>query len=278
MAKIRLTDGPAGSIWKKAPAGKTLEFFDTIQPGLTLRIGARGGSYLVIFRVDGEKKQLRRKIGTPHTIDLDEARAIAKAMIIDAKNGISPDQREAEKQAATQAAKEAERRAAAATFKAVADLYLGYKLKGGGYHLSSRPELERKLKTDLAGWHDRPIASITRREIKALIQTKAEGAGAAANRLLSFVKRVFRWALDQELVDVDPSHGIAPMHDEHRRTRWLTAEEIRWFWKGCDRLGDPAGRLFKLCLVTAQRRGEVGGIPAVGDREADVRRGGSEGD
>ena len=35
MPKIKLTDGPAGSIWRRPPKGKTtLELYDTICPGL----------------------------------------------------------------------------------------------------------------------------------------------------------------------------------------------------------------------------------------------------
>ena len=36
--------------------------------------------------------------------------------------------------------------------------------------------------------------------------------------------------------------------------------EIRVFWSGCDKLGWPFGPMFKLLLLTAQRRDEIGGM------------------
>jgi integrase len=37
----------------------------------------------------------------------------------------------------------------------------------------------------------------------------------------------------------------------------LREDEIRWFWVACDEIGWPFGPLFKLLLLTAQRRDEV---------------------
>jgi integrase len=45
---------------------------------------------------------------------------------------------------------------------------------------------------------------------------------------------------------------------EAARDRALTDDEIRLFWVGCDKLGWPFGPMFKLLLLTAQRRDELG--------------------
>ena len=47
---------------------------------------------------------------------------------------------------------------------------------------------------------------------------------------------------------------------ERARDRALTNDEIRWFWQACDEIGWPFGPIFKLLLLTAQRRDEVGGM------------------
>jgi integrase len=44
------------------------------------------------------------------------------------------------------------------------------------------------------------------------------------------------------------------------RDRALSDDEIRLFWAGCDKLGWPFGPMFKLLLLSAQRRDEVGGM------------------
>jgi integrase len=52
------------------------------------------------------------------------------------------------------------------------------------------------------------------------------------------------------------NHAIAP-----RATNFwvkLSADEIRSVWNCCDAVGRPFGPIFKLLLVTAQRREEVG--------------------
>jgi integrase len=146
------------------------------------------------------------------------------------------------------------------TFLAIANKYLADKLAGGGADLRSRAELERKLKVDLAGWHTTPIADIRGREIRQLIRSKAQASPIAANRLLSFVKRVFRWAASQDYIDADPAAGVDKPGKEVTRDRYLTEDEIRLFWRACDRIGDPTGRMFKTALVTLQRRGEVAGL------------------
>ena len=53
------------------------------------------------------------------------------------------------------------------------------------------------------------------------------------------------------------------------RDRALSPDEIRYFWAGCDKLGWPFGPLFKLLLLTAQRRDEVG---AMDWRELDLEK------
>jgi integrase len=53
---------------------------------------------------------------------------------------------------------------------------------------------------------------------------------------------------------------MKPLLCEVARDRAFTDQEIRWFWAGCATLGWPFGHRFKLLLVTAQRRNEVGGL------------------
>ena len=86
-----------------------------------------------------------------------------------------------------------------------------------------------------------------------------------------------------DLIAVDPTAGVRHRVKEKARDRALirvSAEgedegaggrndpagedsdntELACFWHGCDKLGWPFGPLFKLLLLTAQRREEVGGM------------------
>src|SRR3546814_1449572 len=68
--------------------------------------------------------------------------------------------------------------------------------------------------------------------------------------------KMFNWAVERDILDASPVAGIQPPGAETSRDRVLSDDEIRWFWKGCEEIGAPFGPLFKLLLVTAQRRGE----------------------
>jgi integrase len=54
--------------------------------------------------------------------------------------------------------------------------------------------------------------------------------------------------------------GLKAPTAETARDRALTDDEVRLFWAACDKLGWPFGPMFKLLLLTAQRRDEVGGM------------------
>jgi integrase len=257
MARIRLNDK---STQRAVPAVGQVELWDDLLPGFGLRLSAGGSrTWFVMRRVDG--RLLRRTVGkappreTPKDAKLEpplfwlkDARVEARRLLTDMQVGRDP------KQATAPAASGDDR------FKVVAERYLANTLRGGGAGLRTKDELARKLKVDLKAWHARPISEIRRRDIQALVDEKAEVSPIAANRLLSFIKRVFRWAVSKDIIDADPAVAVGKPADENERDRYLSDEEIRLFWRACDDLGDPAGRLFKLALVTGQRRGEVAGL------------------
>jgi integrase len=64
----------------------------------------------------------------------------------------------------------------------------------------------------------------------------------------------------EDLLSADPTYGVQKLVKEKPRTRVLDADEIKLFWAGSETLGWPFGPLFKLLVVTAQRRSEVGGM------------------
>ena len=61
------------------------------------------------------------------------------------------------------------------------------------------------------------------------------------------------------MIPASPVAGLKAPTSEAARDRVLSNEEIVYFWKGCEALGWPFGPMFRLLLLTAQRRDEVGG-------------------
>jgi integrase len=83
-------------------------------------------------------------------------------------------------------------------------------------------------------------------------------APISANRLLSLITKIFNWALKEELIEASPAMQIDRPGKETDRER--TADEIGIAWAAFDRLGYPWGSLYKMLLITGQRRGEVAGM------------------
>jgi integrase len=86
------------------------------------------------------------------------------------------------------------------------------------------------------------------------------GATVQANRTLAVLRRFFNWTLEREITTASPMAGLKAPTAETARDRALADDEIRLFWAACDDLGWPFGHMFKLLLLTAQRRDELGGM------------------
>lgn len=256
----------------KLPKAGQVDYWDTALRGFGLRVGSGGTrTYFVMRRING--KMVRRTIGkalrpdeTPvgDELSLDDAREAAGRALRQFSRGIDP--KAVAEEAKRLEAEEAERsrlekeKAAANTFGNIAERYFADPSKRGGKNLRSRAELERKVRVDLAAWKHRPIDSIKRSEVSELIDAKAAEAPVAANRLLAFTHRVFRWAVRKGIIESNPAHDMDPPTEETARDRVLTLEELRRVWGAAEAMGYPVGHVVKLLVLTAQRRGEVSGL------------------
>jgi integrase len=205
----------------------------------------------------GKAKLVRETLGTVATIpNVADAREKARESLRKAAGGINPvGERREREQVAQAPAKLPD------AFRAVALRYVErYAMK------HTKPpvwrELRRQLEVDvLPLWGDRPIASITRQDVAALLDRIADrGAPVQANRQLARLKTLFRWALDEEFISSDPTVKVRKVVKEVARDRVLSDDEICLFWAGCDGMGWPFGPMFKMLLLTAQRRDEVSGM------------------
>jgi integrase len=82
-------------------------------------------------------------------------------------------------------------------------------------------------------------------------------ARLVANRTLARLRALFNWAVEKERLVASPIGRMKLPTQEEDRDRVLTDDEIRWFWHACEKIGPPFGSLFRLLLLTAQRREEV---------------------
>jgi integrase len=237
---IRGLKHPASGQYDRFEGGKLRAF--------GIRVGKETKSFFVGVRINGKYRRIT--VGKYDEdgragLTLKAARDRAYDIIKDAQAGIAPELKK--------------RREARGTFGAVAESFM---VDYASKHRSRR-EMQRIINHDLAEWHDRPIAEITRADIKELLRVKARTAPIMANRIKALVSKMFTWALKEEIIEASPALSLDPpggSEKDRERTRKLSADEIRLVWESFGKLGYPFGPLFKLLLVTGQRRGELGGM------------------
>lgn len=104
----------------------------------------------------------------------------------------------------------------------------------------------------------RPVSGITKRElIEAIDAIMATGKQQSAVNILRRLKMVFNWAADRDLIAVNPCERIRPPAKTVERDRVLTDDEISAVWQASFRLPSPFGEMYRMFMLTGQRRTEV---------------------
>ncbi|HWB48618.1 MAG TPA: site-specific integrase [Stellaceae bacterium] len=251
MPTLKLTQAAVDRL--RPPTTGRAEYFDTQLPAFGLRISATGRkSWIVMYRVSG--KLVRETLGPFARIPkVDKARELARESMRQAQAGVHPVE-------ARRAAKSAVREAPD-TFGAVADLFVERYARRNTRPLTCA-ETQRLIERELKPmWGDKPIRDIGRKDVIALLDNIVDrGSPVMANRALAHTRRLFNWARERAIVETNPAAGLSKPTPEVQRDRILSDREIRLFWRACGDIGWPFGPLFRLLLVTAQRRSEVAGL------------------
>lgn len=107
---------------------------------------------------------------------------------------------------------------------------------------------------------DKPLPKIGKSDIADILDRLPASKPALKRNVYAVVRRLFRWAVGRGDLDRSPLEGFEAPASVASRERVLTNEEIRLIWHASDRLGYPFGPLFRLLLITGQRREEVAGL------------------
>lgn len=106
----------------------------------------------------------------------------------------------------------------------------------------------------------RDITLVSKSDLIGLLDAIVDrGSGVTANRVLATLKTFFGWLHDRDLINTDPSSGLKKPTLEKSRERVLTDNEIRLIWKATAFYEGPFSSLWRLLLLTGQRRNEVAG-------------------
>jgi integrase len=130
-------------------------------------------------------------------------------------------------------------------------------------------EEERVVRHDLLPVLRQHLAAdIRRRDIALLLDAiVARGAEIQANRTRSVLSRIFAFAVEREIVEYNPVSQLRRPTEEQSRQRVLSEEEIRALWATWEAESSITSTLFRILLLTAQRKQEVAGM-----RWADIER------
>ena len=229
----------------KPPATGTVDYFDDLTPGLSLRVTSNDVRTWTVFYRDKNARQKRLTLGRYPAVKLVDARELARDAQRSVAHGGDP---VVEKRAAREIL----------TFGELAKKYLDDYAK---LNKKSWKEDERQINSDLLPkWKSRPAADVKSEDLLALLNSKVKnGAPVAANRVRALVSRIFTFGADQRLVPAtaNPVIGVRKPTREASRDRVLTDDEIRRIWDACDTQNPYVCAWFRLRLVTAQRGGEL---------------------
>ncbi|MBZ9954313.1 MULTISPECIES: site-specific integrase [unclassified Mesorhizobium] len=271
MPKVELTDKFVQAA--KPKSGRKTDYFDTVVKGLVLRASSGGQkTWYVVYGPPSKRQWL--KLGAYPDIPLGSdkgARQRAKDTRAKVGDGGDP---------------VAEKKAHKAS-QTVADLVENY-VKRHASTKRSGDEIARRLRKNVSGYDaegsriegrssgcvgEIKLADLHRRDLtKAIDAIKDRGAGTEANRVYEDLRAMVRWARGRGDLDHNLTEGMPKPTATTERDRVLTADEIRTFWyalPGAD-MRESTRRIIRMCLVTAQRVGEIAGM-ALG--ELDLTRG-----
>jgi integrase len=222
--------------------------------GLAIRVAPSGvKTWDLAYRIRGIEKTRRLSLGRVADLGLENARERANQLTSAARNGHDLIADEAEARAAT---------ASRITVESLIDLYVRRRVK---VRLRTAKEIESRLKRTLAPVLAQHADDIRRRNIRELLDSAADqGIQREAEKRRQTVGAMFRWALSQDMVEIDPTAGLRAYDPGTPRDRVLSTDEICVLWKWLE-IGimpsDPAD-ILRLQFATGARCGEISGICA----------------
>jgi integrase len=253
MPKRTLNDKIVKSL-KPARPGKRYVVMDAIVPGFGVRVTDKGHrTFALVTRFPGAKNPTRRALGDYGELTLEAARKKARLWLELVQAGKDPaieDER----------AKREVLRKKKHTFATVAEEFIKRHISKTRKAAVAEREIRREF---IERWATRPITDIDQSDVKAVLRAAVDrDAPYQAHNLLVHIRSLFNWAIAQGDYGLErsPCDRLQPkmvIGKKAIRTRVLRDDELRLLWKATDDMGYPYGPLFRLLVLTGQRKSEV---------------------
>jgi integrase len=255
--RVTLTDPLVQSL-PPAAKGKRYVIYDAMLEGLAVRVTDTGAAAFYTARrwPGGSKHPTGKSLGSVRDMTVAQARAKLLQWNELFKKGIDPTAEERRARREAERARRAEEERERNTFGSV--------LKAFCRDKQAQRQIERVRKDterECRGWAKRAVSEITRRDVIELVKgIKDRGAPTQAHNTFGNLQRIFNWAVDNDIIEASPLAGLRPkslIGTKTLRQRVLSDAEIIAFWKGCETLPYPYREMFRLLLLTGQRKVEV---------------------
>ena len=244
MPKLALTDKFVAGV---KPRSVQTDYFDSKCTGLVLRVARNGvRAWCAFYTSPRDGKRARAALGRYPQTSLADARRMAleaKALI---DEGLDP-------------------RDVASGALSVRQLVASYLERHVRPNLRSARAVERRLnKNMLPVIGGLAVSALHKRDInRVLDRIVARDCPVEAARVFQDMRALFRWAVARGDLDHNPMEGMRTPHAPKPRERVLSDEEVRTLWEALPEAlprSKAVQRIIKLCLLTAQRVGEVSGM------------------
>lgn len=244
-----------------APERGQIDYFDLLLPAFGVRVSYAGSrSFFVMTRRAGAARVMRLTLGRYPAMTLAHARDMAREVLDKASRGIDPRAGVVEEKAIRKGV----------TFAEVADDFLDLQtaraeranpLDKGALRPSTLRDYKRMFSTVAKSLRLLRMDEITKRDVKRIIDDlENTGRLATADQAVAYLGRLFRWSVEEEIITRSPIEGLGGRRRLKSRERVLSLEELRDIWQALDGIPYPFGPLFRLLLLTGQRKGEVTGL------------------
>ena len=269
MTSPRLTDKMILAI--QPAEGRRVDVIDPTVVGLLLRVSDRGSrTWYFRYRLpDG--RQPRLKLGTYPSTDISSARDQARAARRTLEDGLDP----------AEIARKAAAEARALKIRTFDDLTQAYfqACEDGTWIPKGKRKKDKTIASERAlyGRHiqrelgRRPIGEIQRPQIKSLTRRMLSiGITTQTNHAHALIRQVFSYAVEEELVVINPVLGVSSPAPKRARERTLSDTELRAVWiafsapnivKDTDghplRISRGVGIAVRLTALLLQRRAEI---------------------
>jgi integrase len=227
--------------------------FDDVTPGLGVRVSATGKTFIAQYTISGRKRRV--SLGRWGALTLDKARDAAKTVFGDVARGTDV--------AAQRTQTRLQVKKAATDAKLTLDVLIQ---SWTDRSLSNARESHRRyapmaIRSAFAKQLGQPASALRREKVVEILDgIVKDGRPVMAARTLAYGRACYSWARKRGSVAENPFADLPAPAAAVARDRVLSDSEVAAIWTAAGSLSYPFGPLFKLLLLTGQRRDEVAGM------------------